>query len=92
MIRSFRHRGLKRLYERGDSSRIRPQSVDTLEEILALLDVAQGPRDMDVPGYRLHRLRGDRKDSWAIDVTGNWRVTFRFDGGDVRDVDFVDYH
>ena len=92
MIRNFRHRGLKRLYERGDRSRISPQSAETVEEILTLLDAAQSPKDMDVPGYRLHRLSGDRKGFWAVNVTGNWRVTFRFDGGDIRDVDFEDYH
>jgi proteic killer suppression protein len=63
-----------------------------LEEILTLLDAAQHPKDMDLPGYRLHRLTGDRKGFWAVDVTGNWRVTFRFDGGEVWDVDFEDYH
>ncbi len=92
MIVSFRHRGLKRLYERGDRSRVSPQLVDQAEDILGLLDLAKDPEDMDLPGYRLHRLRGDLRGFWSITVSGNWRVVFRFDGGNAFDIDLIDYH
>ncbi len=92
MIKSFRHRGLKRLYERGDRSRINPAIVDKVETALGLLDVAETPKDMDLPGYRLHPLTGDLRGFLSIRVSGNWRIIFRFDDGDVYDVDLVDYH
>lgn len=92
MIRRFRHRGLRRLYERGDRSRIHAAIVDKVETALGLLDVAQTPQDMDLPGYRLHPLIGDLQGFWSIRVSGNWRLIFRFDDGDVYDVDLVDYH
>ena len=92
MIKHFRHRGLKRLYERDDRSRIRPDMVDTVEEILGLLDVAESPRDMALPGYRLRPLKGNLKGLWSVRVSGNWRIMFRFEGTDVYDIDLVDYH
>jgi proteic killer suppression protein len=92
MIRSFRHRGLRRLFEDGDRSRIRPDLVDKVERILSRLDAAKTAADMEVPGFGLHRLGGDLKGFWAVTVSRNWRVTFRFEDGDARDVDFVDYH
>ncbi len=92
MIRSFRHRGLKRLYERGDRSRVRADQTDRLEIALADLDAASKPSDLDLPGYRLHPLKGDRKGFWSISISGNWRVVFRLIEGDVYDVDLVDYH
>jgi toxin HigB-1 len=92
MIASFRHRGLKRLFERGDRSKVRGDMADRLENILSVLDDAEGPADLDLPGFRLHPLKGDRAGQWAITVRANWRVTFRFDGADVVDVDLVDYH
>ena len=92
MIRSFKHRGLRRLYEQDDSSRIAPGQLERIKTAPADLDTAIMPGDMDLPGYRLHLLRGDRRGSWAISISGNWRITFRFEHGDVRDVDLVDYH
>ena len=92
MIVSFRHRGLKRLYERGDRSRVPPQLVDQAEDILGLLDMAKDPEDMNLPGYRLHRLRGNLRGFWSITVSGNWRIVFRFDGGNAFDIDLIDYH
>jgi len=92
MIRRFRHRGLKRLYDRGDRSGVSTGHVARLERILTLLDVAQRPADIDLPGYRLHPLKGGRKGEWSVSVSGNWRVTFRFDEGDVTDLDYEDYH
>ena len=92
MIRSFRHRGLKRLYERGDRSRIRPDLIDRLERILARLEIAQQIQDMSLHSYRLHPLKGEFKGFWSVTVSGNWRVIFRFDNGNAFDVDLVDYH
>lgn len=92
MIRSFRHRGLRRLFEDGDRSRIRPDLVEKVERILARLDAASAATDMDAPGFGLHRLSGDLKGLWSVTVSRNWRVIFRFDNGDAYDVDFVDYH
>ena len=92
VIRSFRHRGLKRLYEKDDPRRLNPEHVQKLKNILALLDVAALPSDMDLPGLHLHPLTGDRAGTWAVTVRANWRVTFRFEGPDAADVDYEDYH
>ena len=92
MIRSFRHRGLRRLYQRDDPSRIPADQLNRITLALADLDAAGKPSDLDLPGYRLHPLRGDRRGSWSISITGNWRITFRFEAGDVHEVDLVDYH
>ena len=92
MIKSFRHRGLQRLYERGDRSRINPILVEKVETALGLLDVAETPEAVNLPGYRLHPLRGDLRGFWSIRVSGNWRIIFRFDDRDVCEVDLVDYH
>lgn len=92
MILGFRRRGLKRIYERGDRSRISPQLVDQAEDILGLLDMAKNPEDMNLPGYRLHRLRGNLRGYWSITVSGNWRIVFRFEDGNAFDIDLIDYH
>ncbi len=92
MIRSFRHRGLKRLYERGDRSRIRPDLLDRIKRILARLEIAQQIQDMRLHSYRLHPLKGELKGFWSVTVSGNWRIIFRFDSGNAFDVDLVDYH
>ena len=92
MIRSFAHRGLKRLYERGDRSGIRQDMVAKVERILQRLDEVTSPEQMGLPGYRLHPLSGDLRGFWSVTVNGNWRVIFRFEDGEPRDVDFVDYH
>ena len=92
MIRSFQHRGLKRLYERGDRSGIRPDLVDTVERILTVLNTATTPQALDVPRYRLHPLKGDLKGSWSVTVRANWRIIFRFEGTDALDVELIDYH
>ncbi|MEM7043096.1 MAG: type II toxin-antitoxin system RelE/ParE family toxin [Pseudomonadota bacterium] len=92
MICSFRHRGLKRLFERGDRRQVRPDQVDKIERILARLDQASQVDDMNLPGWRLHPLKGRLKGFWAVDVSGNWRIVFRFENGEAFDVDLVDYH
>jgi proteic killer suppression protein len=92
MIRSLRHKGLKRLYEDDDARGLHRGHVEKLRRILARLDIATTPQDLDLPGYRLHPLKGDLKGFWAVTVQANWRVTFRLSGGHVFDVDYVDYH
>jgi toxin HigB-1 len=92
MIRHFRHRGLKRLYEQDDRREINPQHADKVARILARLDVATRPQELNVPGFRLHPLRGDLAGYWSITVSANWRIIFRFEKGDATDVDLVDYH
>ena len=92
MIRTFRHRGLKRLYEHGDPSAVRTDQAERIALALADVDAAIKPSDVDLPGYRLHPLKGARKGFWSISISGNWRVIFRFDGGDAYDLDLVDYH
>ena len=92
MIRSFKHRGLKRLYERGDRSGIRPDMVAEVADILARLDKADTPQAMNLPGYRLHPLKGDLKGLWSVTVRANWRIVFRFEDADAFDVELIDYH
>ena len=92
MIGSFKHRGLKRLYERGDRSGIRPDLLGIVEDILARLDKADIPQAMNLPGYRLHSLKGDLNGLWAVTVRANWRIIFRFEGNDAFDVELIDYH
>lgn len=92
MIKRFRHKGLQRLFTRGDSSGVGPQFVAKLRAILALLDQSTSPEGMNVAGLRLHPLKGDRKGEWAVWVSGNWRVVFEFDGEDATNVDLVDYY
>lgn len=92
MIVGFRHRGLRRLYEQGDRRYIPPEYADKIERILARLEVAVTPENMNLPGYRLHRLSGNLNGFWAVSVSGNWRLIFRFEAGNFMDVDLVDYH
>ena len=92
MIANFKHRGLKRLFERGDRSKIRPDLVAKVERILARLNASATPDDMNVPGFGLHPMAGDLKGYWAVVVSRNWRVIFRFENGTACDVDFLDYH
>lgn len=80
------------LYERGGRSGSGANMLDRVDRILSVLDQAENLDDLDLPGYRLHPLTGDRKGIWSIRVTGNWRITFVFADGDVFDVDLEDYH
>jgi proteic killer suppression protein len=91
VIRSIRHRGLKRLYDQGDAGGLFAEHVAKLRDILARLDAASSTVDMDLPGFRLHALKGDFRGFWAVTVRANCRVVFRFDNGDVVDVDYLDY-
>lgn len=92
MIRSIRHKGLKRLYEDDDPRGLFAEHVEKVRDILARLDAAATASDLDVPGFRLHRLKGDLSEFWAVTVRANWRVIFRFENGDAFDVNYVDYH
>jgi len=92
MIKSFKHKGLQRLYEKGSHSGVQAKHAKKLRMQLAALETSQSIEDMDLPGYRLHRLKGDKSDRWAIDVSGNWRLTFEFVSGDVYILDYEDYH
>ncbi len=92
MIVRFRHKGLQLLYEKGDRRRVPSAYVTKIERILARLDEAAGPTSMDLPGFRLHPLKGNLADFWAVTVSGNWRIVFRFEGAHASDVDLVDYH
>ena len=92
MIRSFRHRGLKRLYERDDASGIRPDLREPVRRILSLLDAASEPEALNLPRLHLHPLKGNLAGFWAVTVRANWRIVFRFEDGNALDVDLVDYH
>lgn len=92
MVRSFKDRGLKRLFERDDRSGIRPDLVDAVQEVLTVLDNALKPQDLNLPGYRLHPLKGDLKGFWSVTVRANWRIIFRFEETDAFDVELIDYH
>ena len=92
MIVSFKHRGLKALYDGRTTRRVSPEHVRKLMDILAVLDQSRRPEDVDLPGFRLHPLKGALKVYYAVSVSGNWRVTFRFEEGHATDVDYLDYH
>ncbi len=92
MIRSIRHKGLKRLYEDDDRRGIAGEHVQRLRDIFARLDASTTIADMDLPGFRLHPLKDEFKGYWAVTVRANWRVIFRFAEGEALDVDYVDYH
>lgn len=92
MIRGFKHKGLGRFFETGSKSGIRTQHAQRLRLILGRLSAATAPGDMALPGLDLHPLKGDRKGTWAVSVSGNWRVTFKFVEKDADAVDYEDYH
>lgn len=92
MIISFLHKGLERFYRSGKTSGIQSKHVKRLRLILTNLDQAESPDDMDLPGLRLHELKGNRKNIWSVSVSGNWRITFRVKGKDAEIVNYEDYH
>ena len=92
MICGFRHKGLRQFYETENKAGIIAEQAKRLRILLVRLDAAQGPQDMDLPGTRLHPLKGTMDGFWAVWVSGNWRLTFRFTGSDADDVDYMDYH
>ena len=92
MIKSFRHKGLQRFFEKGTKSGIQAQHERRLRLMLSRLDDVSKPADMDAPGWNLHALKGALKGHWALSVDGNWRLTFGFNGTDAILVDYQDYH
>jgi proteic killer suppression protein len=92
VIKSFKHKGLQRFYETGTVSGVQTEHQKRLRVQLAALDTAQTLEDMDIPGFRLHPLKGDRKGLWAITVNKNWRLVFKFENGHVYEVNYEDYH
>lgn len=92
MIKSFKHKGLRKFYENGSKQGIQAQHAQKLRMQLAALDSALNIEDLDIPGYRLHQLKGNRKGIWSISVGGNWRITFEFNEGNVYIVNYEDYH
>lgn len=92
MIRSFKHKGLAKFFETGSKSGIQPQHAERLRLILGRLNAVAKVEDMGLPGLNLHPLKGARKGTWAVWVSGNWRVTFKFVGTDAEVVDYEDYH
>lgn len=92
MIKSFKHKGLRRYYETGSTRGIQAKHAKRLRMQLAALDTAVEIADLDIPGYALHPLKGNRKGIWAITVSGNWRLTFEFSDGNAYLLDYEDYH
>lgn len=92
MIKSFKHKGLKKFYETGNKQGIQAQHALKLRMQLAALDSALTLEDLDIPGYRFHQLKGNRKGIWSISVSGNWRITFEFTDGNIFIVNYEDYH
>ncbi len=92
MIRSFAQNGIEAFFRAGSKAGIQPTHAARMKRQLAQLDVATGPQDMNVHGWKLHPLKGELARHWSIWVSGNWRITFRFDGADAALVDYRDYH
>lgn len=92
MIRSFRHKGLRQLFDDDLRGKLNADHVEKIENILAILNRASRPSDLDLPGFRLHPLKGKLAGFWAVTVRANWRIVFRFKNGDAIDVDLIDYH
>ena len=92
MIKNFRHKGVEQFFRTGSKAGIQPKHAERLRKQLFALDNAKAPADMNAPGWRLHRLHGDLERHWAIEVSGNWRLLFAFEGEDAVLVDYQDYH
>jgi proteic killer suppression protein len=92
MINKFRHRGLEKYFTSGSKVGIQAKHEKRIRLILARLDASMSPQDMNLPGLKLHELKGKRKGTWAVSVSGNWRITFAFNGVDAVDIDYEDYH
>jgi toxin HigB-1 len=92
VIRSFRHRGIDLFFRTGSKAGIQPKHAEKLRRQLFALDNARQAQDMNAPGWRLHQLHGDLAGHWSVDVSGNWRLTFAFEGNDAILVDYQDYH
>lgn len=92
MIKSFRHEGLRRLFETGSATGVQASHAKRLRLQLSALDTTQAIEDLDIPGFRLHPLKGATRNRWSITVNGNWRITFEFENGNAFVLDYEDYH
>ena len=92
MIQNFKHKGLERYFLKGTKSGIQATHTSRLRLILGRLHASTSPKDMDLPGLHLHQFKGKSRGRWSVRVSGNWRITFKFDGPDAADVDYEDYH
>lgn len=92
MIKNFKHKGLKQFFINDDKSLLNPQHSARISRVLDRLEVVEKIQDMNLPGYGLHQLTGSKKTLWSVKVSSNWRITFRFEGGDAYDVNLEDYH
>jgi len=92
MIRTFKHKGLERFFFTGSRRGILPEHADKIARILDRLDASISPADMNLPGYRLHELKGQDADTWSVTVNANWRITFKFEGQNAFSVNYLDYH
>jgi toxin HigB-1 len=92
VIRTFKHKGLKLLFTRGQTKGVAAGMTPRIRRVLDAIDAAESPQELIIPGFGTHPLKGNRKGTWAIMITGNWRITFKFVGIDVIDVNLEDYH
>jgi len=92
MIGSFRHKGMRKLFDTGSRAGVEAVYADRIARILARLNISERPEDVNAPGFKLHPLKGDMKGFWSVSVSANWRIFFRFIGTDAHDVDLIDYH
>ncbi len=92
MIKRFRHKELERFFTTGDTRGINAKHASTLRLMLSSLNSARSPTQLNVPSFKLHPLKGERKHQWSMWVSGNWRLIFEFDGEDVTNIDLIDYH
>jgi len=92
VIKGFKHKGLALYFEKSDHRGIEANLESKIQRILDRLDASTKPEDMNLPGYKFHGLQGNRKGTYAVAVSGNWRITFKFEGGDAIDVNLEDYH
>ena len=92
MIKSFRHKGLERLFTKGSTSGIQADYAPRITMMLDAIDAAEQVKELDLPGFRLHRLKGDKRNLWSVRVSANWRITFEFEDGDAYILDLEDYH
>ena len=92
MIKSFKHKGLEKFFRQNVRSGLNAQHCDRIGRLLDAIDEAENPDELNIPGYGLHKLAGNKKDTWSLKVSGNWRITFKLDGGHALDVNLEDYH
>ena len=92
MIKSFKHKGLERLFIKGSASGVQADYAPRIALILDAIDAAEQVKELDLPGLRLHRLKGEKRNLWSVRVSANWRITFEFENGDAYILDLEDYH